>query len=121
MSVVPVPMSLSVPLSDVSTQVVTDSNLWVRICTPAQLYIILTGIAIIALAVKKQFMSIPFKLLFALIYAFFLNWLCDKGWTTMSWILVIFPFIAMLIVSAVFIYLGIKNKLTHKSQPEAKK
>ena len=116
-------MSVSVPVSvpAVATQVVAESNLWCRICTPAQLYVILTGIAIIAMAVKKQFMAIPLKLVFALIYTFLLNWLCDKGWSTMSWILVIFPFIAMLIVVAVFLYMGVKHKLTHKPQPDAKK
>ena len=115
----PMPMPVSVP--SVATQVVAESNLWCRICTPAQLYVILTGISIIALAVKKQFMAIPLKLVFAIVYTFLLNWLCDKGWSTMSWILVIFPFIAMLIVVAVLLYVGVKNKLTHKNQPAAKK
>lgn len=110
---------MSVPV--MATQVVAESNLWCRICTPAQLYVILTGIAIIAMAVKKQFMSIPFKLVFAVIYTFFLSWLCDKGVTWLSWLLVIFPFIAMLIAVAVFLYFGVKKKLTHKNQPADKK
>lgn len=121
MSAVPALTPIQLPLPNVATQAIAESSFWFKICTPAQLYIILTGISIIALAIKKQFTSIPFKLVFALIYAFFLSWLCDKGWTTMSWILVLLPFIAMLIVVAVFLYLGIKNKLTHKNQPEAKK
>ena len=123
MSAVPVftPVQVPLPLPNVATQVAAESNLWFKMCTPAQLYIILTGISIIALAVKKQFMAIPLKLVFALIYAFFLNWLCDKGWSCASWMLVILPFIAMLIVVGVFLYTGIKSKLPHKNQPEAKK
>jgi hypothetical protein len=103
---------MSIPV--VATQVVAETNLWCRICTPAQLYVILTGISIIAMAVQKQFMAIPFNLLLALLYTFFLNWLCDKGWSTMSWILVLFPFVIMLIIVAVLVYAGIKKKLTRK-------
>jgi hypothetical protein len=113
-------MSVSTSIPVVPIQVIGEPNLWCRICTPAQLYVILTAISIIALVVQKQFMAIPVKLVFALIYTFLLNWFCDKGWTTLSWVLVILPFIAMLIVVAVFLYSGVKNKLTQKKH-EAKK
>jgi uncharacterized membrane protein YhaH (DUF805 family) len=113
-------MSVNTSMPFVATQIATESKLWCRICTPAQLYIILTVIAIIALAVKKQFMSIPYNLLFALVYTFLLNWLCDKGWTNMSWILVIVPFVAMLIVVGVLLYAEAKNKLNQK-KTETKK
>lgn len=114
-------MPTSVPIVPVvPVQVIGEPNLWCRICTPAQLYVILTAISIIALVVQKQFLSIPIKLVFALIYTFLLNWLCDKGWTNLSWVLVILPFIAMLIVVAVFVYSGVRTKLTQKKH-ESKK
>jgi len=104
----------------IPTQIISEPSLWCRICTPAQLYVILTALSVIALVIQKQFMSIPIKLVFALIYTFLLNWLCDKGWTNLSWVLVILPFISMLIVVAVFLYSGVRTKLTQKKH-EAKK
>ena len=88
---------------------VVAPNLWCSICTPAQLYVILTIITIVGLAIKKQFMAIISKLIFALIYTFILNWLCDKGWTTLSWVLVLLPFIIILLIVIGFLFFAVKK------------
>jgi hypothetical protein len=39
------------------------------------------------------------KLIFAFLWAFILGWLCRKGYTAISWFLVLLPFIMLVLVS----------------------
>ena len=74
-----------------------------QLCEPAKLYFILVIISIIiGLFSGFQVLAIIIKLIFAVIWTFVLNWFCKKGWSTLSWILVIFPFVLMVVV-----YLGL--------------
>ena len=70
-----------------------------QLCEPAKLYFILVIISIIiGLFSGFKVLAIIIKLFFAVIWTFILNWLCKKGWSTLSWILVILPFIIMIVV-----------------------
>ena len=70
-----------------------------QLCEPAKLYFILVIISIIiGLFNGFNVLAIIIKLFFAVIWTFILNWLCKKGWSTLSWILVILPFIIMIVV-----------------------
>lgn len=68
-----------------------------KLCTPAKLYFAIAVIAtIIALFNGFTIMSAVVKLVFAFIWTFILSWLCDKGYTTLSWFLVLLPYIIIL-------------------------
>ena len=87
------------------------------LCTPAQLYLVMSGLSFLAILmqnctdsssykigtmkVKPQchnaFFFI-FKALYILAFTFVLNWFCSKKLTTLSWILVLLPFIGMFLI-----------------------
>ena len=82
-----------------------------KLCNPAKLYFVLVMLFIvIGLFSKINLMAIFFKLVFAFIWTIVLNWLCSKGYTTLSWIIVFFPFILILI--AFFGYLKLSKSNT---------
>ncbi len=69
-----------------------------RLCDPAKLYLVLTIIAcVVALFQRMGVMAVIVKLLFALLWTWVLNWLCKKGYAMVSWALVLFPFIMILL------------------------
>ena len=69
------------------------------LCAPAKLYIVLgfltffigifNGISIVILLIN---------LLFAFIWTYILGWLCKKGYKYISWFIVLFPYILLVIV-----------------------
>jgi hypothetical protein len=69
-----------------------------KLCTPAKIYF---AIAVIAALVELfngfGILAIVLKLVFALIWTFVLGWLCDKGLHSLSWFLVLLPYIVMLL------------------------
>jgi F0F1-type ATP synthase assembly protein I len=48
---------------------------------------------------KAHIITIFSKLIFAFLWAFILGWLCSKGYTALSWFLVLLPFVMMLLVA----------------------
>ena len=69
-----------------------------KLCTPAKLYFIIAIISLI-FAFFKHF-NIVFlivKFLFALVWALILSCLCDKGFSYLSWFLVLFPYFLILL------------------------
>jgi hypothetical protein len=67
-----------------------------KLCTPAKIYF---AIAVIA-AIVSLFSGAPIimafmNLVFAFIWTYVLGWLCDKGYTSISWFLVLLPYIIM--------------------------
>lgn len=64
-----------------------------KYCTPAQLYLVLAVISILAqFLVNFRFVTLLFQGLFVFIWAWILNWLCSKGFGVLSWIIVLLPF-----------------------------
>jgi hypothetical protein len=64
-------------------------------CTPALVYLGISAFVIIA-ALASQTVSLYsafFKALFALIWSMILNFICSKGYTSVSWVLVLLPYI----------------------------
>ena len=78
-----------------------------KICLPAKVYLALT---IFSLLVSYTSPNIGephtsiFTIFFSILWFFFLNWLCDKGLSRLSWFLVLLPFI--IIIVALFILAG---------------
>ena len=65
-----------------------------KLCTPAKIYFAIAVIAsIIALFNGVGIFVVAGKLIFAFIWTFVLGWLCDKGYKSISWFLVLLPYI----------------------------
>ena len=76
-----------------------------KYCTPAQLYQILGVIGINSAFFNNiSIETLLTKALFLVILAWVLNWLCSKGFTAISWILVLLPFIMVF-----FMFLFVKD------------
>lgn len=66
------------------------------LCTPAKIYFAIAVIAsVFALLNGAALMAVFMKLVFAFLWTFFLGWLCKKGMKTLSWFLVLLPYIIM--------------------------
>lgn len=69
-----------------------------KLCTPAKIYFAIAVIAsIFSLISGIAVMSIVWNLLFAFIWTFVLGLLCEKGLTSLSWFLVLLPYIIILL------------------------
>ena len=85
------------------------------ICVPAMLYLVLSVIALISMAFNNCMgMCLLFKVIFISIWTWFLNFLCKQGYTTISWILVLLPFI-MFILMILFAYEVMKRVKNQES------
>jgi uncharacterized protein YacL len=56
-------------------------------------------------------MAVLVKLIFAFVWTMVLNWLCKKGWKTLSWILVLLPFVLI-----IFLYFGMNRLSSQQKQ-----
>ncbi len=66
------------------------------LCSPALLYLIIAVMALVSMIYSKVNMqTVAMKGLFVIIYTWFLNFLCSKGHSGISWFLVILPFVVM--------------------------
>jgi hypothetical protein len=69
-----------------------------RLCMPAQIYLLLALLAcIMGLFSRISFTMIAGKLVFAVIWTMILNWICKQGYKGISWFLVLFPYIVILL------------------------
>jgi hypothetical protein len=71
-------------------------------CTPAMIYLAIAFIVIISSIGTIPYYIIAIQIIFDLLWAWFLNFLCDSGYAAFSWILVFFPFIFMLLTILIF-------------------
>jgi hypothetical protein len=69
-------------------------------CTPAKLYLCIAVLAsVFALYEGIEVAAIGMKLLFAIIWTFILSWFCKNGLSNLSWFLVLFPYIVILLAA----------------------
>ena len=89
-----------------------------NLCTPAMLYLLLSIITIL-MGFSEQFQLSIFvvKLIWMVVWVYILNLLCSKGYTTVSWVLVLLPFI--LIAFMALLMLEVTRRLENKA-PERK-
>lgn len=72
-----------------------------NLCTPALLYFILAVMSILLLIVNKTTATIVMmKMVGVLLWTWILNFVCKKGFTTVSWVLVLSPYVIILIALA---------------------
>ncbi len=70
-----------------------------ELCSPAKLYFVLAVIAcIIALFNGVKMMAVTINLIIAFLWTAVLSWICGKGFSNISWFLVLLPYILMLLV-----------------------
>ena len=66
------------------------------LCTPATLYLIISVITILfSLFSGVKIIGIAMKGVFAIFWTFILNLLCQNGYKSVSWFLVLFPYVVM--------------------------
>ena len=64
------------------------------ICTPALAYIVLSGIAVFLMVQQKaSTIKVSFTVFIVLIWAFLINVLCDKEFTSIAWIILFVAFL----------------------------
>jgi hypothetical protein len=67
-----------------------------KLCTPAKVYFGIAAIATLFDLLNGVSIMLAFwKLVFAFIWTFILGGLCDKGYKSISWFLVLLPYILM--------------------------
>ncbi len=68
-----------------------------ELCTPAMIYFALSFIFLILSGFSNfNIVSIVIKFLFILLWSWVLNYLCNRGFSIISWILIILPFFGMM-------------------------
>ena len=88
------------------------------LCNPAMLYLILSIITILmGISAQVQVSVFVVKIIWMVVWVYILNLLCSKGYTTVSWILVLLPFI--LIAFVTLMMLEVTMRLAHRA-PERK-
>jgi hypothetical protein len=76
-----------------------------KLCTPAKIYFVIAVIVcLIALFSGMGIVAAFVKLVFAFIWTFILSWLCDKGYASISWFLVLLPYVIILLA-----FIGFSN------------
>jgi hypothetical protein len=80
-----------------------------NLCSPAFIYFVIAIIGIIMAIKRTGFISGIVSLLFVLIWTWFLNYLCKKGYKGISWFLLFLPFLSVLLV----ISMGVKTGFSY--------
>uniref|UniRef100_A0A6C0E634 Uncharacterized protein n=1 Tax=viral metagenome TaxID=1070528 RepID=A0A6C0E634_9ZZZZ len=70
-----------------------------ELCTPAKIYFIIALIGSFFAIMKKMccIETTLTNLLFAVIWTWILSWLCSKGYQSVSWFLVLLPYVMILL------------------------
>jgi len=72
-------------------------------CTPAKIYLTIALIFSIVQLFSVPIVFVFINFAFALVWAFILEWLCKKGFGSVSWVLVLLPYAVMLMQALGFI------------------
>ena len=78
-------------------------NMLRNYCTPAKIYLTIAAIYCIIQVFTIPIIFVLINFGFALVWAFILQWLCKKGFSSVSWFLVLLPYFVMLIQALGFI------------------
>ena len=69
-----------------------------ELCTPAKIYFIIALIGcFFAIMIKVSIEATLSKLFFAVVWTYILSWLCSKGYQSVSWFLVLLPYVMILL------------------------
>ncbi len=85
------------------------------LCTPALVYLVLSIISFVATAEGRSASTLFVNSLFVLLWTFLLNVLCQRGYTALSWILVLLPIIVLVVMVFFIGQLALSGKLSGTS------
>lgn len=71
-----------------------------ELCTPAKIYFIIALLSTFLAIFNRVSASLETtltNLVFVLIWTFILSWLCSKGYESVSWFLVLLPYVLILL------------------------
>ena len=72
-----------------------------KMCLPAKIYLAILIISIILAVYQGLGLSIIlFKTVFGFIWMWILNWICSKGYTNLSWVILLIPYVMMFLIVA---------------------
>jgi hypothetical protein len=91
-----------------------NANMFRNYCTPAKIYLTIAVICCIVQIFTVPIIFVVINLGFALVWAFILQWLCKKGFSSVSWFLVLLPYVAMLMQALGFISFSSYAMLTRR-------
>ena len=75
-----------------------DNRQFSKLCTPAKIYFAIAVLSsIFALFQGVTILAVFLKLIFAFVWTYILAWLCKKGYRSVSWFLVLLPYIIILL------------------------
>lgn len=76
----------------------SNQNTWSSLCMPAKLYGIVSVLGVAGMIFNGQILGAVGQAIFAAIWVFVLGWICNQGWTGLSWFLVLLPVIIVILV-----------------------
>jgi hypothetical protein len=82
----------SIPLKEIIFLVYIMASIS-SLCTPAFIYVVIAIISLLFSIGTSSVMSLIVQGFFVLLWTWFLNFLCSKGYTGISWFLVIIPYV----------------------------
>lgn len=85
-----------------------------KLCTPAIVYLVLAVIGLVLNFMKFSLFSGIVHIAFVFIWTFILNWICSKGYSWASWLLVILPYVFIALV----VLIAAEFSVLLKSQPQ---
>ena len=75
-------------------------NAFTSLCTPAKIYVILAVTGIISLVLNSvSLVSVLINIIVIPIWTMLLNWICNKGYTVVSWFLLLLPLITLNVIA----------------------
>jgi len=87
------------------------------LCPPAIVYLVLSVISIVITARGVSVSSLFVNALFVGLWTFLLNFLCQRGYTALSWVLVLLPIILLVIVVFLVGELALAAQLSNSASP----
>jgi len=95
----------------------------ITICLPASVYLIFSFTQIIIDTIKGLYNSALMKVIVTFMVTLLLNILCEKGYTSVSWMIVFIPFILMTVIVSILLYVfgidtstgGLNYKTNHNN------
>lgn len=87
------------------------------LCTPAIVYLVLSVISIVATARGASVSNLFVNVLFVGLWTFLLNFLCQRGYTALSWILVLLPIVLLVVIVLLVGQLALSAELSKVASP----
>lgn len=70
-----------------------------KLCTPAKVYFIISIVScVVALFNGLNYMTVLFNVIIAFVWTAVLGWICQNGYSNVSWFLVALPYIIMILM-----------------------